>query len=68
MQFKRFDMAGFRPNRDYVREMQRFGFLPKDLGPDTPVDVYSAERAYWDSFYYKPPAESGAEAAGVGGQ
>jgi hypothetical protein len=51
---KRFDMPGFRPNKDYLREMQRFGFLPKDLGPDTPVDHYAVDRAYWDSFLCQP--------------
>jgi len=53
---KRFDMPGFRPNEHYLREMQRFGFLPKDLGPDDPVDCYAVDRAYWDSFVY--PSES----------
>ncbi|MBI5394413.1 MAG: PD40 domain-containing protein [Verrucomicrobia bacterium] len=52
---KRFDMAGFRPNQHYIREMQRFGFLPKDLAPDAPVNIYATDRAYWNSFYYKPP-------------
>ena len=51
---KRFDMPGFRPNEHYIREMQRFGFLPKDLGPDDPMDVYAVDKAYWESFYYKP--------------
>ena len=51
---KRFDMPGFRPNQHYIREMQRFGFLPKDLGPDDPIDVYAVDRAYWDSFNYRP--------------
>ena len=51
---KRFDMTGFRPNQHYIREMQRFGFLPKDLKPDEPVDCYAVDRAYWDSFSYKP--------------
>ena len=49
-QGKRFDMPGFRPNEHYIREMQRFGFLPKDLKPDNPIDVYAVDRAYWDSF------------------
>jgi hypothetical protein len=49
-------MPGFRPNEHYLREMQRFGFLPKDLGPDEPVDCYAVDRAYWDSFEY--PSES----------
>ena len=53
-QGKRFDMPGFRPNQHYIREMQRFGFLPKDLKPDDPVDHYAVDRAYWDSFCYEP--------------
>ena len=53
-QGKRFDMPGFRPNQHYIREMQRFGFLPKDLEPDDPIDVYAVDRAYWDSFHYRP--------------
>lgn len=51
---KRFDVPGFRPNQHYIREMQRFGFLPKELGPEDPIDVYAVDRAYWDSFHYRP--------------
>jgi len=51
---KRFDMPGFRPNQHYIREMQRFGFLPKELKPEDPIDVYAVDRAYWDSFHYRP--------------
>ena len=54
MEGKRFDMADFRPNEHYIREMQRFGFIPKDLGPTEPVDVYAVDKAYWDSFYFEP--------------
>ncbi len=54
MEGKRFCMPGFRPNEHYIREMQRFGFLPKDLGPDDPIDVYATDRAYWDSFLHQP--------------
>jgi hypothetical protein len=61
---KRFDMPGFRPNEHYIREMQRFGFLPQDLGPDDPIDVYAVDRAYWDSFDYQPPTRL---ARGAGG-
>jgi hypothetical protein len=53
---KRFDMPGFRPNEHYIREMQRFGFLPKELKPEDPIDVYAVDRAYWQSFYYQPQA------------
>jgi hypothetical protein len=55
---KRFDLPGFRPNEHYVREMQRFGFLPQGLKPSDPIDVYAVDRAYWRSFYYQP--QSGA--------
>ncbi len=61
---KRFDMPGFRPNEHYIREMQRFGFLPKDLKPEDPIDVYAVDRAYWDSFDY--PSESTIQ-SGAGG-
>ncbi len=50
---KRFDMPDFRPRDEYIRKMQRFGFLPKDLGPDDPVDVYETDRRYWESFWVK---------------
>ena len=52
---KRFDMPGFRPSRHYIREMQRFGILPRTLKPTGPIDPYATDRAYWDSFDYKPP-------------
>ena len=55
---KRFDMPGFRPNKHYIREMQRFGILPVDLPPNAPVDPYRTDRAYWDSFYYRPANET----------
>ena len=51
---KRFDMPGFRPTEHYLREMQRFGILPRDLKPTDPVDPYAADRAYWHSFDYRP--------------
>jgi hypothetical protein len=46
---KRFDMPDFRPNRFYIREMQHFGVLPRDLPEDTPLDPYASDRAYWES-------------------
>jgi hypothetical protein len=57
---KRFDMPGFRPNRYYIREMQRFGFLPPQLAPDAPIDSYATDEAYWHSFWWEP-AGKGAE-------
>ncbi|MDR2642521.1 MAG: hypothetical protein LBC74_06985 [Planctomycetaceae bacterium] len=51
---KRFDMPGFRPNNDYIREMQKYGFVRKNLREDETFDYYSTERAYFDSWYYDP--------------
>ena len=50
---KRFDMPGFRPRPEYVREMKRYGALPQDfdLAKD-PLDVYAIDRHYWDSFVW----------------
>jgi cytochrome c553 len=59
-QGKRFDMPGFRPNRYYIREMKRFGFLPSELEPEQPVDYYATDQAYWNSFWWNV-ASGGAE-------
>ena len=48
---KRFDMPGFRPGPEYVREMVRFGILPRAPGDATPIDVYATDRAYWKSHW-----------------
>ena len=55
---RRFDMADFRPRADWVREMKRYGILPADLPPATPVDCYAAERQYWESLWYRPAESS----------
>jgi hypothetical protein len=53
----RFDLAGFRPNEHYLREMKRYGVLPDDFDPAAdPVDPYETDRAYWRLFWYDPPA------------
>ncbi|MCY3020847.1 MAG: polysaccharide lyase family protein [Planctomycetota bacterium] len=56
-EFKRFDMPGFKPRAEYVREMKRYGLLPEsfDVNKD-PLNVYDMDRKYWDSLTYKPPA------------
>ena len=51
---KRFDMPDFRPNRHYLREMQRYGILPRPLPPDADLDPYALDRAYWRSLWYEP--------------
>ena len=54
-EIKRFDMPGFQPNEHYVREMKRYGVLPAslELGKD-PIDVYVADQAYFETFWYRP--------------
>jgi hypothetical protein len=48
---KRFDMAGFQPRPEYLREMRRYGVLPPDFDDDTPVDPYELDRRYWESLW-----------------
>lgn len=48
---KRFDMPGFKPRPEYVREMKRFGVLPAAFDVDKdPIDVYATDRKYWALF------------------
>ena len=60
---KRFDMPGFRPRPEYVREMKRFGILPADLPADAAVDVYATDRRYWESLWYRAVSLDGKSAA-----
>jgi hypothetical protein len=53
-QIKRFDMPGFRPTPGYIREMQRYGILARDLPEDAVIDVYATDRAYWRSLWWRP--------------
>jgi hypothetical protein len=51
----RFATPAFKPNRQYVREMKRFGILPAsfDLARD-PLDAFATDQAYWRSFWTHP--------------
>ena len=51
----RFDMRGFRPRGDWVRELKRFGILGSDFSPRDRIDVYAVERRYWESLWYARP-------------
>lgn len=55
----RFDMPGFRPGPEYLREMERFEIpiLGADAGGT--IDVHAADRAYWRSLWYWPEASGG---------
>jgi len=54
-EIKRFDMPGFKPRPEYIREMKRYGVLPAtfDLAKD-PLDVYELDRRYWASLWHTP--------------
>ncbi|MBI5387117.1 MAG: hypothetical protein HZA90_20800 [Verrucomicrobia bacterium] len=54
---QRFDMPGFRPGPEYTREMMRYGILPRGPGAGSPIDVYAADRAYWESLWYRPTGQ-----------
>ncbi len=53
-ELKRFDMAGFLPRPEWVREMKRYGVLPAETLVGSPVDIYATERKYWESLWYQP--------------
>ncbi len=47
----RFDMPEFTPPAPYVREMQRFGVLPKALEAGARIDPYATDQVYWRSLW-----------------
>ena len=52
---KRFDMAGFRPRPEYLREMKRFGVLSATFDDhNDPANPYLIDAKYWQSFSYQP--------------
>ncbi|MGL6194480.1 MAG: hypothetical protein ACRC2T_06620 [Thermoguttaceae bacterium] len=51
-EIKRFDMPGFQPRPQYIREMKRFGILPENFDPTEPVNTYELDRKYWESLWY----------------
>jgi hypothetical protein len=54
-EIKRFDMPGFRPRLEYLREMKRFGVLPASFDPAADAaDPYDLDRRYWESLQYRP--------------
>lgn len=53
---KRFDMPGFRPRPEYLREMKRYGILPAEWAGDGPLDMYQLEQKYWQSLWHRSMA------------
>jgi hypothetical protein len=44
----RFGTPDFRPNRQYIREMKKYGVLPADFDAETGiVDPFQTDQAYW---------------------
>ena len=58
-QVPRFGTATFKPNRQYIREMKRFGILPAefDVSRD-PIDVFETDRKYFELFWCRPRNEN----------
>jgi len=53
----RYGTPQFRPNRQYVREMKRFGVLPARFDPARdPIDVFQIDQQYWRLFWYDADA------------
>lgn len=46
-----FGAPTFQVNRQYLREMKRFGILPKHTRVEE-VDPYETDRRYWELFHY----------------
>ncbi len=56
----RYGTPGFRPNRQYIREMKKYGVLPADFDPDTsPIDIFATDQAYWKTYWHTPAEASG---------
>lgn len=55
LEIKRFDMPGFQPRPEYIREMKRYGVLPPEFDVNTHnVDIYQLDDYYWRSLWYDP--------------
>jgi hypothetical protein len=49
---KRFDMPGFQPRPEYLRELRRYGILPANHPDNAPVDPYQLDRQYWEAQWH----------------
>jgi hypothetical protein len=54
----RYGTPGFRPNRQYIRELKRYGVLAEDFDPATsPIDYFAADQAYWRTYWLEESGE-----------
>ena len=49
----RFGSPTFQVNRQYIRELVRFGVLPENISPDK-INPYETDRLYWKTFEHDP--------------
>jgi len=55
---KRWHMAGFKPNSDYVREMKRYGILPEEFDVEKdPINIFETDQKYWEALWHHPKGE-----------
>lgn len=50
----RFNLPGFKPEPEYIREMKRYGVLPASYKIGDAIDVYRTDRRYWQSLWHNP--------------
>jgi len=51
----RYATPKFQPNRQYIREMKRYGILPASSDPAREkLDYFALDQAYWRSFWHQP--------------
>jgi hypothetical protein len=54
----RYGTPGFQPNRQYIREMKRYGVLAADYDPrHGPLDFFQIDQDYWRTYWYTPPEQ-----------
>ena len=54
----RYGTPGFQPNRQYIREMKRYGVLAADYDPrNGPLDFFQIDQDYWKTYWYTPPEQ-----------
>ena len=48
----RFGTPAFKPNPQYVRELKKYGVIPRDFDlARQPLDYFAADQAYWRSLW-----------------
>jgi hypothetical protein len=51
----RYATPNFKPNRQYIREMKKYGVLDKSFDVSkNKIDVFATDQKYWKSLWYKP--------------